>query len=341
MLTQDNQLPNSLLTTADIPNSPATKPVKVSEEPAVVSSKAEEPVDEDDLDDLDDLLDDFADEVLNKPPGSAIGQADESATAASVTGTGAAPGATGNPFNPIDNELSSTNMEDLIKDLKIDDPETQKQFEELVKQFDETNKKDAAANPQNFDDVMKDTMERLKKSGKNIDEQIKNDQSSSNPEDMLTQILAGMGGAGEGGDLDMSKLLVDMLEQLSSKEVLYEPIKDLNTKFPDYLKENKEKISETDYNNYTKQYDITVEILSIFDAPGYDDSDKIKREQVNTLLESLQELGQPPTELVGEAGELPGFGAASQAGGLPGMDFNEKDLPKDFEKDLEEQCKQT
>ena len=29
--------------------------------------------DEDDLDDLDDLLDDFADDVLNKPPGSAIG----------------------------------------------------------------------------------------------------------------------------------------------------------------------------------------------------------------------------------------------------------------------------
>lgn len=305
------------------------------------SAPASQPVpksgdgDEDDLDDLDDLLDDFADDVLNKPPGSAVGTESQAKEEIKTSAD-----------EPLNDEFK-TKIDDLIKDLNIEDPETKAQFEHLVKQFDEDHKDAAseATKPQNFEHVMKDTMERLKKSGDNIDEQIKNDQSSGNPEDMLTQLLAGLGGPGgpgEGGDFDMSKLLVDMLEQLSSKEVLYEPIKDLNSKFPEYLKEKKGSISEEQHANYTKQYEISGDILTIFDAPGYDDLDMEKREKVNSLLESLQELGQPPTELVGDSGDFPGFGGlGGGAASGNGLDFNNKDLPPDLEKGLEEGCKQT
>ena len=112
-----------------------------------------------------------------------------------------------------------------------------------------------------------------------------------------------MGDAGD-GDFDMSKLLVDMLEQLSSKEVLYEPIKDLNTKFPEYLQQNKDKLDEAKYKNYTQQYEITNDIVRIFELESYSEENKRQREQVNSLLESLQELGQPPSELVGETGDF-------------------------------------
>ena len=97
-----------------------------------------------------------------------------------------------------------------------------------------------------------------------------------------------MGDAGD-GDFDMSKLLVDMLEQLSSKEVLYEPIKDLNTKFPEYLQQNKDKLDEAKYKNYTQQYEITNDIVRIFELESYSEENKRQREQVNSLLESLQE----------------------------------------------------
>lgn len=275
---------------------------------------------EDDLDDLDDLLDDFAGEVLSKPPGSTV-KSDEPKPSK----------------EPINDEFKD-NLENLIKDLNIQDPETKDQFEQLVKNFEEDTK-ETPKDPKDFDNIMKDTMERLKNSGKNIDEQIKNDQSSSNPEDMLTQLLSGLGGGD--GDLDMSKLLVDMLEQLSSKEVLYEPIKDLNTKFPDYLQEKKGVISEEEHANYTKQYDITKDILAIFESDSYNDDDKQQRDQVNSLLESLQELGQPPTDLIGDSGDFPGFGGLGAPGtGAEGLDFSDKDLPKGFEKDLEEGCKQ-
>lgn len=279
---------------------------------------------EDDLDDLDDLLDDFADDVLAKPPGSAIDE-------------GANTNAASTKPDTFDGGIS-----DLINDMKIDDPETQKQFADLVKQFETNHRSEveaAESNPNNFEHVMKETMERLKKSGSKIDEQAKNDilGGSGGPEDMLQQLLSGMGDQ----DMDMSKLLVEMLENLSSKEVLYEPIKDLNSKFPDYLSENKSKLLEDKLINYNKQYDITNEILAVFDAPNYDDNNKSQREKVNALLESLQELGQPPAELVGDLQDFPGLGGGlgGALGGDKNLDFNNADLPKDIEKELAEGCK--
>ncbi|OBA19908.1 Pex19 protein, partial [Metschnikowia bicuspidata var. bicuspidata NRRL YB-4993] len=282
-------------------------------------------------DDLDDLLDEFDEQVLSKPPGALVAESQDGLAAETDKNASAT----------LNDEFKH-NIEDLIKDLNIEDPEAKTQFEQLVKQFEESHMEEAknAQTPQNFDNVMKDTMERLKKSGESIDEQMKKDPSAGNPEDMLTQLLAGLGDGSAGdGDLDMSKLLTDMLDQLSSKEVLYEPIRDLNAKFPEYLKENEGKISAEDHTNYTKQYEVTKEILAVFDAPGYDNNNLQHRDNVNSLLESLQELGNPPTELVGDENDFPGFGGGT--GASSGLDFDSNDLPKDFENNLEEGCKQT
>lgn len=294
----------------------------------------------DDVDDLDDLLDDFADDVLNKPPGSTVDNQSQSGGSTSrkdgKTNTASA-------TDPI-NEDFQNSVAELIKDMKIEDPETQKQFETLVQQFETDHRSEAESGVQqsaNFDFVMKETMERLRKSGEDIDSKIKNDSSGTNPEDILTQLLAGMNENGlGGGDMDMSKLLIDMLEQLSSKEVLYEPIKDLNTKFPQYLEDNKNKLDQEQYSNYTKQYEMTKDILKVFESDGYSDSNKAQRDQINAMLESLQELGQPPVELVGDTGDfLPGFGGNGKDG-LDGLDFDGKDLPPDLEKNLQEGCQQ-
>ena len=53
----------------------------------------------------------------------------------------------------------------MISDLKIEDPDTQKQFEDLVKQFETNHRESVEAEekkPANFEYVMKETMERLK-----------------------------------------------------------------------------------------------------------------------------------------------------------------------------------
>lgn len=297
--------------------------------------KVEKKVQDEEEDDLDDLLDEFDEQVLSKPPGAA---------SQSIPGDSQATSTTKKPSEAPQEDNFQYDMEQLIKDLNIEDPKAKGEFEHLVKQFETTHRAEAkkAVDPQNFDSVMKDTMERLKKSGENIDEQLKNDPSSSNPEDMLTQLLAGLGGGAGDGDFDMSKLLTDMLEQLSSKDVLYEPIKDLNTKFPDFLKENKDKLPEAEYTRYTKQYEVTNDIMALFESPEFDNESTEKREEVNKLLENLQDLGNPPTELVGEVKDFPGLGDLGSMGvdGAGGLDFDSKDLPKDIEKELEEGCKQ-
>lgn len=287
---------------------------------------------EDDLDDLDDLLDEFADDVLSKPPGSVAGTEQRTTEDSNRA----------RPDEPLNAEFDNK-VEDLLKDLQIEDPEARSQFEELMKQFGSEGKPDAEKQMggKNFDSVMKETMERLKKSGATVDEQILKDQDNSNPEDILSQLLTGLDDSGGEGDLNMSKLLVDMLDQLSSKEVLYEPIKNLHQNFPEYLEKNKGIISEEDHHNYTKQYGISSEIIAIFDASDYDDEDKEKREKINSLLEELQELGQPPNELVGDSADFPGFDNFGGLMGGKGLDFNSNDLPKDMGKELEEGCKQT
>ena len=305
--------------TDDLAAKPSTTSVSASSEasaPIAVQKPTGDAEDEDDLDDLDDLLDDFADDVLKQAPGAASAASELGKTAQTANA----------------NELN-VGIEDLIKDLQIEDADTKKQFEELVKQFD-TNHRELAENPASFDNVMKEAMLRLKQLGQNIDEQIKSDQVGANADDMLNQLLLGLGG-GADGNLDMLKLLVDMLEQLLLKEVLYEPIKDLNSKFPEYLEENKSTLAEDKHSTYVKQYNLTTEILAIFEAPNYTDDDKQKRSEVNTLLEKLQELGQPPLELVGDALDFPGFG-----GGNGSLDFNDGVLPKNLEKELEEGCPQ-
>ncbi|KAM9923870.1 hypothetical protein OXX80_011394 [Metschnikowia pulcherrima] len=284
-----------------------------------------------DDDDLDDLLDEFDESILSKPPGPQVTEIKSgSVTAESNSATG----------DSLNDELKH-NVDDLLKDLQIEDPEAKAQFEQLVKQFEQTQTDGVkpSEKPQSFDNVMKETMERLKKSGNNIDEQLKNDPVGGNPEELLSQLLAGLGNGESGdGDFDMSKLLTDMLEQLSSKEVLYEPIQDLNTKFPEFLREKKDKISQEDHKRYTDQYEVTKQILGVFDSPEFDNDNPQHRDNVNTLLESLQELGNPPTELVGDDNDFPGFGGS---GAGTDLGFDSKDLPKDLEKDIEEGCKQT
>ena len=45
-----------------------------------------------------------------------------------------------------------------------------------------------------------------------------------------------------------------MMEQLLSKELMYEPMKEVCLKFPNWLSKNKNSLSEDEYEMRTKQY---------------------------------------------------------------------------------------
>lgn len=142
---------------------------------------------------------------------------------------------------------------------------------------------------ESFNEAIQRTMERMKDSGNRATEAASTDDGLS--DDMLAQLLkaveAGASGGGEDGDL--TKMFMGMMEQLSNKEMLYEPMKELDGKFGPWIEKNKadNKVSAEDMERYEKQARIVNQIVTKFEENGYSDEDPKCREYV---WERMQEV---------------------------------------------------
>jgi peroxin-19 len=147
----------------------------------------------------------------------------------------------------------------------------------------------ADAPAESFNDAIKRTMGRMKESGDKATAAASSEDDIS--DDMLAQLLkaveAGAAGAGDEGDL--SKMFMGMMEQLSNKEMLYEPMKELDGKFGPWLEKSKAegKVSEEDMVRYETQAKVVKQIVGKFEESGYSDDDPKCREYV---WERMQEV---------------------------------------------------
>jgi len=94
-----------------------------------------------------------------------------------------------------------------------------------------------------------------------------------------------------------------MMEQLTSKEILYEPMKELNEKYPEWLRNNESKQSAEDLQRYQEQYGVVKEIVAKFEEPEYRDESDKDREFIIDRMQKMQAAGAPPKELMGEMGQ--------------------------------------
>jgi peroxin-19 len=147
---------------------------------------------------------------------------------------------------------------------------------------------------ESFNDAIQRTINRMKESGDRATAAASNEDELS--EDMLAQLLkaveAGASGAGEDGDL--SKMFMGMMEQLSNKEMLYEPMKELDGKFGPWLEKNKAEgstVSAEDMARYENQARVVKQIVQKFEEEGYTDEDPKCREFV---WERMQEVSFLP-----------------------------------------------
>lgn len=327
-------------------SSDASKPQQKSEE-------APDP-DEDDLSDLDDVLDEFAATRLDSKPvpaSSGPGRPSTTAAPSSTSGTTTA------GILPDDDEFArqlQAGMADLLGELESS-PDRQRQFEQLVKELGEaaeaaipsqaasqqqpsaTKDKesgkdsgkdlaalgvDMSAKPEDsFQDTIRKTMERMQASGESASAAAAS--QSAADEDFLAAMLkemekGGMGG-GFGSDEDFSKMLMGMMEQLTNKEILYEPMKELDQKFPGWLEENGEKVGKEDLQRYRTQAQLVKEIVGKFEESGYSNEkvecreyivermQKVLLSRTNFLMKlsmltlvQMQAAGSPPSDLVGD-----------------------------------------
>ncbi len=92
----------------------------------------------------------------------------------------------------------------------------------------------------------------------------------------------------DGGDEnEMASVLETMMSQLMSKDILYEPLKELHDKFPAYLAALPE---NEDRERYEKQSKCVGEALKVFEAPGYSDSNVLDVKRVTDLMSEVLSL---------------------------------------------------
>ena len=109
---------------------------------------------------------------------------------------------------------------------------------------------------------------------------------------------------------EMKSMLETMMSSLMSKDVLYEPLKELHDKvrpphaiilaaclwsmrasqFPGYLKEHNASLSAEDKTRYEAQFKIVGEIVTIFEGPGYSEDDPDSGLRVVELMQEVRSL---------------------------------------------------
>lgn len=156
-----------------------------------------------------------------------------------------------------------------------------------------------APSDESFQDTIRRTMERMQTSG----DQATAAAASGGSDDFMSELLkqmasSGTGGAGgEGGEEEFSKMLMGMMEQLTNKEILYEPMKELHDKFPAWLAANRDKTPADELKRYEDQHALVDEIVARFESSTYTDANAADREYI---VERMQKVSLHNMELVWE-----------------------------------------
>ncbi|CAK4009483.1 Peroxisomal biogenesis factor 19 [Lecanosticta acicola] len=281
---------------------------------------------EDDLDDLDDVLDEFQSQP--KPTAS---------TAPTPSGPGRPPSqskdgpATGSKEEEDLAAQLQSGMQNLMSELDSN-PQMQAEFEKMMQELvaassggsnqeaGEHLKAAAAAVPQptesskpkasggassskkgggggeDFNETIRRTMERMQASDTKAS--TSQSQPSNSEDELLAQMMKEL--SGEGGDGDFNSMLMNMMAHLTNKEILYDPMKELHDKFPDWMSKNKDSCSKEDLKRYEEQQKLVGEIVARFERKGYSDENEEDREYIVERMQKMQSQGSPPSDLVGD-----------------------------------------
>lgn len=142
----------------------------------------------------------------------------------------------------------------------------------------------------------------------------------------------GMGEDGEGGnDEEIAGVLEKMMGQLMSKEILYDPLKELHDKFPAYMANPPEPLSAEDKTRYEAQMVCVGKIVQTFDSPSYNDNNALEVKKVVDLMSEVRFVGARPDQRVLTLVQMQGYGSPPESimGPLPpGMGFGNDGMPQ-------------
>jgi peroxin-19 len=187
-------------------------------------------------------------------------------------------------------------------------PDMQAQFEDMFKQMtaatggaagdksesstaaptNEDASKSASAAEASFQETIRRTMERMQSSG----DQATAAAASGAEEDLMSELMKQLSSGdlnGEGSEEEFSKMLMGMMDQLTNKEILYEPMKELSDKFPQWLEKNKANTPAEDLKRYEEQRVLAFEIVGKFEESTYSDSNAADREYIVDRMQKVSD----------------------------------------------------
>ncbi|KAJ8555611.1 hypothetical protein K7X08_013107 [Anisodus acutangulus] len=96
------------------------------------------------------------------------------------------------------------------------------------------------------------------------------------------------------GSQDMESIVETMMQQLLSKEILHEPMKEIEERYPKWLEDNKVKLSTEEYDRYKKQYELIRDLNKVYET------EPSNFNKIVELMQKMQECGQLPNDIVHE-----------------------------------------
>ncbi|KAJ3091289.1 Peroxisome chaperone and import receptor [Quaeritorhiza haematococci] len=281
-----------------------------------------------DLDDLDAYLDDVLDD-FSKPLPTTIPPSSTSAKSDATPGEAATTAAAEDDEGVLEEEFAkqlAAGMEQLLKEFGgaegalPDDAEFKQTMDQFVNTMRElqnntegqspveapssqsTGEGSSSAAPGggSFQDKILNTVNKLQDSSEKVEAQVTEDLKSGGGIDdtMMENMMKELEGLMSSPDFD--NLFSGMMEQLVSKDLLYEPMKDLAEKYPLWLEENKASLKPEDYERYKKQHEIVREIVVIYDRSNNSDLTDADNKKVVDLMQQMQDCGNPPEAILKE-----------------------------------------
>lgn len=181
----------------------------------------------------------------------------------------------------------------------------------------------ASTEDASFQDTIRRTMERMQTSGEQATAAAASGGGDDFMSEMLKQLSSGdLGGlGGDGSEEEFSKMLMGMMEQLTNKEILYEPMKELDDKFPAWLAKNRGTTPKEDLKRYEEQQTVVREIVAKFEEKTYSDSNAADREFIVDKMQRVCSfVPKYPTKdfkanpITDASGRIPSLGSGRRHG---------------------------
>lgn len=116
----------------------------------------------------------------------------------------------------------------------------------------------------------------------------------------MAALMAALGGSNGQlpNDAELDGVLQGFMDELMSKDMLEEPLRQLDQAYPGYLAAHAATLPPDELARYRRQHEAVRGIVDVFSSPSYRADDPAASKRIAALMSQMEEAGAPPKEIV-------------------------------------------